>query len=158
MRARILPIWDKVCAPIILFHSSQSFQDGHCDFSSHVDCFVAGGPFGRRNPRHESFGAEESSLEGSGTKSARLNGFLDDFPLVVFTPFWGRYCSLACPFAFPCFAPGDNARESAGAFGMFSTGPSAFGAFGCGPISMAFEFSLVTSSVLSLIAWPGNTC
>ena len=87
-----------MCAPNHTVYSFQSPQDGHCDFSSHVDCFVAGGSFGRRNPRHESFGAEESSLEGSGTKSARLNGFLDACPLVVFIHFCDMYCSFAVPF------------------------------------------------------------
>ena len=82
---------------IILIYSFQSFRDGHFDFSFHADCLVAGGSFGRRNPRHESFGVEESSLEGSGTKSAKLNGLL---------PFFEMYWSLAFPFVFRAFGCG----------------------------------------------------
>ena len=101
------------------YHPSQSFRDGHLEFSSQVDCCAAGVPFGQRNPRHDSCGAEESPLGGPGTTSAKLKGLL---------PFLEMYCSLAFPLIFPFFASCDNIHEFVGAVGILSPVPFTFGA------------------------------
>ena len=79
-------------AILILFLTLYSFQSLHLDHlfrSPHLECTCVGGFLGRRTPPQNSFEEEESSWDGPGTKSARLNWDLDDCPLVALTPFVG---------------------------------------------------------------------